>query len=321
MIVEEGELNTEHYRSVLSWLEAPIPQVVSRRPSHYLPPPIPSTVPQKTEFITVDEFRKFEDRVENDLHEIRGRLQSLDSRVRKLEEGYVNPVKLEVDIVKRLKNSADFHFQLSVHRLAKELREELNLPPKNVESPKIYTMSDDEETGAMPQFKPSFKEGDYMPDFLEYDQSSQDVVLSVLPKSYILPKSELTTEEEVIVEKAGDEEAGDEEAAFEKAGGDEDVEKSVNDVVVEKMEVENVVVGKKKRSRIQRDRKLGPAAKSPFIDPTKKKQKVTDVVVDVVVEELVEPHPKPVDDHKCSKEKEKMIGQWLKRLEKVKKWG
>ena len=91
-------------------------------------------------------------------------------------------------------------------------------------------MSDDEETGVMPHFKPSFKEDDYRPDFQEYGQSTQDVVLSVLPKSYILPKSGLTTEEEVTEEKAGDEEvadekAGDEEAAFEKAGGDEDVEK------------------------------------------------------------------------------------------------
>lgn len=94
-------------------------------------------------FVSVEEFRRFEEKVESDLGEIRGRLYDVERRVSKMEEQFVDLRKLEVRIVSKLKNSAMFHFQMAVHNLNKQLCSEVKLPPPDVESPKIYDLGDD----------------------------------------------------------------------------------------------------------------------------------------------------------------------------------
>ena len=353
MVVEERELVTDYYSSTLSWLNAPMPKVVNRRAPLPLPSEhsfnIPSTSQQQNEYVTVEAFKKFEDKVEADLHEIREWLESLDSRLRKLEEGNVNPQKLELSIARRLKNAADFHFQLSVHRLSKELRTELKLPPKDDEGPKIIEMdADDEEkseSGGMDDYKaPVFDMGDYNPAFdsiaeeSAQTQGTEDaaMVLSVMPQAFAMKmEKSIVTENEDVCEsvKVGKSEV-EENVKVERC----DVEETMKDdtsgideaimTVVASVEDEAAVgdddavgddVGVDDDAPLsvivgkQRSRSKRPRRQAAVLHSPfvdpSKKRKVDGGVV----EELLLPHPKPTDDHDYNKHKEKVLFQWLKK--------
>ena len=213
--------------------------------------------------------------------------------------------KLESSIVHKLKNNAMFQFQVAAHKIEKQLRAEMNLPPPKAESPKVYDLADDEVDLHDEVKRQEAEEDDvYRPTFDQFEgpvggTESVEAVGDVAKEKDVEEEKLKDVEEQKVKD-------------VEEAKADAIVQ-AVVAVVKEEHPVD--AIGKEehpgmKRTRSTRDRKPAAAGKSPFINPTKKAKIVSQPETD---EYLPEPYYKPSEDTQIvNNAKVKMLAKWLK---------